>query len=120
MYGMSRRKLLVMIGVTAVLSLLVPAEASSSQAGLTLRHTRFVMDDTGQVWLSAHFLNDTNKPIRIHAVAPSKAGPWTSVGRTVAPGATVRGAMKISDGGPSFLWVDTTLGLLRFELPHSH
>jgi hypothetical protein len=102
-----------------VASLIVPAAASNSQAGLMLRRTRFVMDDTGQVWLSAQFLNDSNKPIGIHAVAPAKTGPWTSVGQTITPGATVRGTMKISDGGPSFLWVDSTLGLLRFELPHS-
>lgn len=120
MQGMSRRKLLLMIGILAVGSLIAPVAASNTQAGLTLRHTRFVMDDTGQVWLSAQFLNDTSKPIGIRAVAPAKAGPWTSVGQTAAPGATVRGAMKVSDSGPSVLWVDSSQGLLRFELAQSH
>lgn len=120
MNAFSRRKVLAMIGVAAVASLIAPAAASNSQAGLTLRHIRYVMDDAGQVWLSAQFLNDGTKPIGINAVAPGKAGPWTNVGQTAAPGATVRGKMKVSDGGPAVLWVDSTLGLLRFELPHAH
>lgn len=120
MNGITRRKLLATIGMTAVASLIAPAAASSTQAGLTLRRTRYAMDDKGQVWLLAHFLNESNKPIGIIAVAPAKSGPWTSVGQTAAPGGTVRGTMKVSDGGPAFLWVDSTLGLLRFALPGAH
>lgn len=120
MHGLSRRKLLVMIGMTAVASLIAPAAASNTQAGLTLRRTRYVMDETGQVWLWAQFLNDSNKPIAIRGLAPSKAGPWSNVGQTAAPGTTLKGSMKVSDGGPSSLWVDSSVGLLRFDVPHSH
>lgn len=120
MRGISRRKLLVMIGMTAVASLLAPAAASNTQAGLTLRRARYVMDDTGQVWLWAQFLDDSNKPISIRGIAPSKAGPWTNVSQSAAPGATMKGTMKVSDGGPAFLWVDSSVGLLRFDVPHSH
>lgn len=119
MHGMSRRRLLLITGAWALAALIAPASASNGQAGLSLRRTRFVMDDHGQVWLSAVFLNEGTSPISVRGIAPSKSGPWTQVGQTAAPGASVRGALKVKDGGPPVLWVDSSQGLLHFPLPHS-
>ena len=116
---MLHRKFMVLILLSTIASLVAPVSASDVHAGLTLRKAKYVMDDSGQVWLSVQLVNDGKKPLAILGLAPAKAGPWTSVGQNAAPGATVRSAMKVKEGGVTVLWVDSTAGILRFELPHT-
>lgn len=115
---MLRRKFIALVLLSAVTMLVAPVSASDAHAGLTLRKAKYVMDDSGQVWLSVQLVNEGRKPMAILGLAPAKAGPWTSVGQNATPGATVRSAMKVKDGGVTVLWVDSTAGILRFELPH--
>jgi hypothetical protein len=114
-----RRKFLALVVLSAMTLVMVPASASDTQAGLELRKSKYVMDDSGQVWLSVQLVNDGKKPLGILGLAPAKAGPWTTVSQNAAPGAVVRSAMKVKDGGVTVLWVDSTAGILRFELPHT-
>jgi hypothetical protein len=113
-----RRATLALIVVLAVALWIVPASASTTQGGLELRKSKYVMDDRGQVWLSVQLVNNTSNALSIIGLAPGKAGPWTSVGQTATPGAMVRSAMKVKEDGVTALWVDTTQGILRFDLPH--
>lgn len=94
----------------------IPASAAP-QAGIDLRKTKYYVDDKAQVWLSVHLHNESARPVAILGLAPGKAGPWTTVGQNIPPGATLRAAMKIPDGGVSVVWVDSNVGILRFELP---
>ena len=114
---MVRRKFMVLVLLSAVATLVAPVSASDAHAGLMLRKAKCVMDGSGQVWLSVQLVNDGKKSLAILGLAPAKAGPWTTVGQNAAPGAVVRSAMKVKDGGVTVLWVDSTAGILRFELP---
>ncbi|HEY2586878.1 MAG TPA: hypothetical protein VGI81_14125 [Tepidisphaeraceae bacterium] len=110
---------LVRMVVLALAALvLAPGAASAGpQAGIDLRKTKYYMDDKGQVWLSVHLHNEGTRPVAVIGLAPDKAGPWTTVGQNVPPGATLRSAMKVPDNGVSVVWVDSSAGILRFELP---
>jgi hypothetical protein len=93
------------------------ATLAAPQAGIDLRKTKYFMDDKGQVWLSVHLHNEGSQPVAVIGLAPDRSGPWTSVGQNLPPGATLRGAMKMPAKGVSVVWVDSSAGLLRFELP---
>jgi hypothetical protein len=97
-----------------------PCSAADVQAQLHLRKTKYTIDENGQVWLRLIFINDGSAPIGVTAFAPARQGPWTAVNQKVEPGALVRGAIKASEGGPTVVWVDSSQGLLRFELPKRH
>jgi hypothetical protein len=113
------RNPLVRMLVLALIALaMTPTPASAaSQAGIDLRKTKYIMDDKGQVWLSVHLHNDSPRPVAVLGLAPDKAGPWTTVGQNLPPGVTLRSAMRIPEGGVTVVWVDTSVGILRFELP---
>jgi hypothetical protein len=100
-------------------SVLVPTQAAaqSGQIGLHLRKTKYFIDDKGPVWVSAQFVNDDNRSINIAGVAPTRVGPWTAIDKKLEPGATVRGAVKVLNDGVIVVWVSSSQGLLRFELP---
>lgn len=117
MHGTLRRKFLGLIVFAALASILAPVAASTNEP-LTLRKTRYVMDNSGQVWLSVLLVNNGTQPVSVLGLAPAKAGPWTTVGQTAAPGATVRSAMKVKENTTA-LWVDSSRGILRFDLPHA-
>lgn len=111
----SRRMLLGVLLVSAISLALTPASASTAQAGLSIKKSRYVMDGGGQVWLKVQLLNGGSQPIRILGLAPAKAGPWTTVGQSAAPGEAIRTSMKVKENA-AVLWVDSSQGILRFEL----
>lgn len=118
MFRMLRTPLIASILLALVAWTLAPRAASAApRAGLDVRKTKYFMDDKGQVWLSVHLVNGGDKPVTIVRLAPSESGPWTNVGQSVAPGETVRGAIKVQDGGIAAVWVDSSQGVLRFDLP---
>lgn len=107
---------MLVLALIAVVATPTPASAVP-QAGVNLRRTKYFMDDKGQVWLSVHLHNEGPRPVAVMGLAPDKAGPWTSVGQNLPPGQTLRGAMKVPEGGVTVVWVDSSAGILRFELP---
>ena len=117
MHGSLRKKLLGLLALAALVSMLAPVAASTNQP-LSLRKSKYVMDGSGQVWLSVVLANEGKQPVSILGLAPAKAGPWTNVDQIAAPGSTVRSAMKVKEGTTA-LWVDSSQGILRFELPHA-
>lgn len=99
-------------------SLQAPVAAQAQRQGsLHLHKFKYVMDPNGVVWLSVQFSHDGNKPITVIGVAPNRAGPWTEVKQTVAPGALVRGSIKIVKDQPSTVFVDCSEGIEVFALP---
>lgn len=117
MHGTLRKNLLGLLLLAALVSMLAPVAASTHQP-LSLRKSKYVMDGSGQVWLSVVLANDGTQPVTVLGLAPAKAGPWTTVGQTAVPGTTVKSAMKVKEGTTA-LWVDSSQGILRFELPHA-
>ena len=117
------RSRFVRVALLALLSALTAVTAARStlaapQAGLDLRKAKYFMDDKAQVWVSVRLVNVGNNPLTVNGVAPAKAGPWTNVGQNVQPGAMVRAALKVPADGAKTLWVDSSAGILRFDLPH--
>jgi hypothetical protein len=117
MHGTLRKKLLGLLVLVALVSMLAPVAASTHQP-LSLRKSKYVMDGSGQVWLTVVLANDGSNSVSVLGLAPAKAGPWTTVDQIAAPGATVRSAMKVKEGATA-LWVDSSQGILRFDLPHA-
>lgn len=94
--------------------------AADIQPQLHLRKANYTLDGSGNVYLRLLFINDGTVPIGVTAFAPAREGPWTEINQKVDPGALVRGAIKVGNDAPTAIWVDSSQGLLRFDLPKHH
>lgn len=114
----TKRLLLVLLIVAAVMASFAPRLAAGEQkAALRIQKLRYTLDGNGQAWLSVRFVNEGNASIHVNAFAPAQEGPWSAVKEDVGPGSTVRGQVKAVDGNVAVIWVDSSQGLLRFEVP---
>lgn len=109
----------LLLAAAATLLLAAPAVAGGSPSGLELRKIRHVLDDRGRVNLRLKLVDVGIGSITILGIAPSRLGPWTDVGQTLAPGATMTAVMPASAHSQA-LWVDSSRGLIEFDLPASN
>ena len=109
--------LLLAIGC-AVLAPTRLAGQPQHQPSLQLHRCHYRVDENGQTWLWVSLANSGSKPVTIAGISPAQNGPWTLVKRKVDSGGIFRGALKIPAGQPpAALWVDSTEGLEKFDLP---
>jgi hypothetical protein len=111
---------LLAISLLAVASsALWPAYAQAEQtASLHLKKIRYYLDENGRPWLAAHFSNDGNATVAVKAMSPARSGPWTTIDQKVESGSMLRGAIPVKGGDAlTELWVDSSQGLLHFDLP---
>ena len=92
------------------------ASAAQQQSALHFHKAKYFMDQNGQPWLSVQFVNEGNTAIKVDAIAPDRNGPWTKINENVAPSAKVRGAVKIVKDTPASVWVDSSVGMLEFDI----
>ncbi|HSZ59720.1 MAG TPA: hypothetical protein VK797_29015 [Tepidisphaeraceae bacterium] len=109
-------KVIVTFGIVGAI-LTSPAAAQQRQGSLELHKIRHLVDENGQLWLTLQLVNQGNHIVNVARVAPSATGPWTESGQKIEAGAAIRAKMKLGKDMPQSVWVDTSDGMLVFNLP---
>jgi hypothetical protein len=88
-----------------------------STGSLEIRKVKHVIDGDGKVWLSIQFANHGTKTVSVSAISPGRLGPWVKVDQSVEAGAAMKTLMNIARDEPTTVWISTSEGLCKFDLP---
>ena len=116
-YSMAAILKVIVICATLGAVLARPAAAQQRQGSLELHKIRHLVDENGQLWLTLQLVNQGNHIVNVARVAPSAAGPWTESGQKIEAGTAIRAKMKLGKDMPQSIWVDTSDGMIIFNLP---